>query len=95
MALSSFCWDIGSGVMGVLGKDLFDIGRPRTHVKVQFRQNAYWVERDPTPHPYGETLTKLLNYDVAPYEHTRSVLPQAMEEKVAIAERLRKELNRA
>ena len=29
--------------MGVLGKDLFDIDRPRTHVKVQFGQNAYWL----------------------------------------------------
>lgn len=65
--------------MGVLGKDLFDIDRPRTHVKVQFGQSAYWVEHDPTPHPYGEVLTELLNYDVAPYEHTLSVLEQAME----------------
>ena len=67
--------------MGVLGKDLFDIDRPRTHVKVQFGQNTYWVEHDPTPHPYGEVLTELLNYDVAPYEHTISVLEQAIEEK--------------
>ena len=59
--------------MGVLGKDLFDIDRPRTHVKVQFGQNAYWVEHDPTPHPYGEVLTELLNYDVASYEHTLCV----------------------
>ncbi len=43
--------------MGVLGKDMFDIDRPRTHVKVQFGQSAYWVEHDPTPHPYGEVLT--------------------------------------
>ena len=35
--------------MGVLGKDLFDIDRPRTHVKVQFGQSAYWVEHDPVP----------------------------------------------
>ena len=67
--------------MGVLGKDLFDIDRPRTHVKVQFGQSAYWVEYDPTPHPYGEVLTELLNYDAAPYEHTLSVLKQAIEEK--------------
>ncbi len=69
--------------MGVLGKDLFDIGRPRAHVKVQFGQNVYWVEDDPTPHPYGEVLTELLNYDVTPYEHTISVLEQAIEEKNA------------
>ena len=67
--------------MGVLGKDLFDIDRPRTHVKVQFGQSAYWVEYDPTPHPYGEVLAELLNYDAAPYEHTLSVLEQAIEEK--------------
>ena len=67
--------------MGVLGKDLFDIGRPHTHVKVQFGQNAYWVEYDPTPHPYGEVLTELLNYNVTPYEHTLSVLEQAIEKK--------------
>ena len=71
--------------MGILGKDLFDIGRPRTHVKVQFGQNAYWVEHDPTPHPYGETLTELLNCDAAPYEHTISVLEQTIEEKNAQA----------
>ena len=71
--------------MGILGKDLFDIGRPRTHVKVQFGQSAYWVEHDPTPHPYGEILTELLNYDVAPYEHTLSALKQAIEEKDAQA----------
>ena len=65
--------------MGVLGKDLFDINRPRTHVKMQFGQNAYWVEFDQTPHPYGEILTELLNYDVAPYDHTLSVLEQAIE----------------
>ncbi len=69
--------------MGVLGKDLFDIDRPRTHVKVQFGQKAYWVECDPTPLPYGEVLTELLNYDVAPYEHTLSVLEQAIEGKDA------------
>ena len=69
--------------MGVLGKDLFDIDRPRTHVKVQFGQDAYWVEDDPMSHPYGAVLTELLNYDVAPYEHTISVLEQAIEEKDA------------
>lgn len=69
--------------MGVLGKDLFDIDRPRTHVKVQFGQSAYWVEYDPTPHPYGEALTELLNCDAAPYERTLSVLEQAIEKKDA------------
>ena len=67
--------------MGVLGKDLFDIDRPRTHVKVQFGQNAYWVEHDPTSHPYGEVLTELLNCDVTPYENTLAVLEQAIRAK--------------
>ena len=67
--------------MGVLGKDLFDIDRPRTHVKVQFGQSTYWVEHDPTPHPYGEVLTELLNCDVATYEHTLSVLERVIEKK--------------
>ncbi len=48
--------------MGVLGKDLFDYQRPRTHVKIHFGQSIYWIEDDPTPHPYGETLVALLNY---------------------------------
>lgn len=48
--------------MGVLGKDLFDIDRPRTHVKVQFCERGYWVEDDPAMVPYGATLTALLNY---------------------------------
>ena len=67
--------------MGVLGKDLFDFDRPHTHVKVQFGRDAYWVESEPTPHPYGEVLTELLNYDLAPYEHTLSVLEQVIEAK--------------
>lgn len=49
--------------MGVLGKDLFDLGRPRTHIKVQFGAMAYWVEDNPSPLPYGATLTELLNYN--------------------------------
>lgn len=48
--------------MGVLGKDLFDIDRPRPHVKVQFGTAGYWVEDDPTMIPYGAALTALLNY---------------------------------
>lgn len=49
--------------MAVLGKDLFDIYRPRTHVKVQFGTDGYWVEDDPVRIPYGAALTELLNYD--------------------------------
>ena len=71
--------------MGVLGKDLFDYTRPRTHVKVQFGQNAYWVEDRPESHPYGEVLTDLLNYDAAPFEQTLTILEQAIQEDDAHA----------
>ncbi len=49
--------------MGVLGKDLFDFDRPRTHVKVQFGALGYWVEDNSEPLPYGATLTEFLNRD--------------------------------
>ena len=51
--------------MGVLGKDLFDINRPRTHIKVQFGATGYWVEDEPAVIPYGTTLTELLNLPTA------------------------------
>jgi len=51
--------------MGILGKDLFDFDRPRTHVKVQFGTMGYWVEDDPAVIPYGATLTELLNLPTA------------------------------
>ena len=51
--------------MGVLGKDLFDIDRPRTHVKVQFGATGYWVEDEPAVIPYGTALTELLNLPTA------------------------------
>ncbi len=51
--------------MGILGKDLFDIDRPRTHVKVYFGVMGYWVEDDPAVIPYGAALTELLNLPTA------------------------------
>ncbi len=51
--------------MGVLGKDLFDIDRPRTHIKVHFGAMGYWVENDPAIIPYGAALTELLNLPTA------------------------------
>ncbi len=51
--------------MGVLGKDLFDIDRPRTHIKVHFGTMGYWVENDPAIIPYGTALTELLNLPTA------------------------------
>lgn len=47
--------------MGVLGKDLFDIDRLRTHIRVYFGAMGYWVEDDPAVIPYGAALTELLN----------------------------------
>ena len=66
--------------MGVLGKDIFDYTRPRTHVKVQFGQSGYWIEDRPGSHPYGEVLTELLNCDVTPFEQSLSTLEQAVQE---------------
>jgi len=50
--------------MAVLGKDIFDIFRPLTHVKVQYGAMGYWVEWDTEPLPYGAVLTEVLNYEV-------------------------------
>jgi len=51
--------------MGIQGKDLFDIDRPRTHVKIQFGAMGYWVEDDPAIIPYSTVLTELLNLPTA------------------------------
>lgn len=51
--------------MSVLGKDLFDIDRPRTHIKVHFGAMGYWVEDNPAIIPYGAALTELLNLPTA------------------------------
>ena len=51
--------------MGVLGKDLFDMDRPRTHVKVYFGAMGYWVEENSAIIPYGAALTELLNLPAA------------------------------
>ncbi len=53
--------------MGVLGKDLFDIGRPIDHVKVRFGDQQYWIEHCELPQTYGTILTELLNYDASEY----------------------------
>ena len=33
--------------MGVLGKDIFDLSRPRTSTRVRFGEEGYWVEDVP------------------------------------------------
>ena len=69
--------------MGILGKDLVDNTRPRTHVKVQFGKSAYWIEDKQEPHPYGSVLTELLNCDVTSFEQVLSTLEQAVQEEDA------------
>ena len=54
--------------MGVLGKDLFDMERPFTHIKVQFGASGYWVESYPDMQPYGTILAELLDFDLIPLE---------------------------
>lgn len=73
--------------MGVLGKDLLDYRRPRTHVKIHFGQNAYWIEDDPTFHPYGETLVALLNDDRETANQLLQVYHSAGEDVKPVRER--------
>ena len=69
--------------MGILGKDLVDNMRSRTHVKVQFGKSAYWIEDKQEPHPYGSVLTELLNCDITSFEQVLSTLEQAVHEEDA------------
>lgn len=71
--------------LGVLGKDLFDIDRSRTHTKIEFGADCYWVE-DWTEVPYGAVLTEVLNFDPAPTRETLDRLERvvtAQDEEVA------------
>ena len=77
--------------MGVLGKDLLDYIRPRTHVKVLFGVTGYWVEDDLNMYPYGTALTEFLNYKSdAPVSFSHPVLqiyPTADESHTPIRDR--------
>ncbi len=73
--------------MGVLGKDLLDYTRPRTHLKVQFGASGYWVEDDPTMIPYGATLTELLNDDGETSSEILRIYLSAGEDVAPIQER--------
>ena len=53
--------------MGVLGKDIFDLSRPRTSTRVRFGEEGYWVEDVPEMQAYGSILTEILNLDPAPF----------------------------
>lgn len=63
--------------MGILGKDLLDYDRPKTHTKIQFGEKSYWIEDNPTEMQYGEILTFLLNFSVDDYVAVLSDLQQA------------------
>ena len=66
--------------MGVLGKDLLDLHRPRTNTRVEFGVSGYWVESCPEPQPYGTVLTELLNLDAAPFQALLDRLDLAVRE---------------
>ena len=67
--------------MGTLGKDLFDIRRPRRNTKVEFGESCYWVESNPVPQPYGTILTEILNLDAAPYQAVMDRLDDVVKHK--------------
>ena len=74
--------------MGMLGKDLLDIYRPRTHVRVEFGEAEYWVENDSQPIPYGTVLTELLDVDAEEYNNCLSLLRETVPEDKAYRVRL-------
>ena len=67
--------------MGTLGKDLFDIRRPRRNTRVEFGESCYWVESNPAPQPYGTILTEILNLDTAPYQAVMDRLDDIVKNK--------------
>lgn len=67
--------------MGVLGKDLMDFGRPRTHTRVLFGEKKYWIEEDLTGTPYCTVLTELLNYDASAYLEAVQQFRDALDRK--------------
>ena len=67
--------------MGILGKDLFNLKRPNTHIKVRFGDSGYWIEDMEEALPYGTILTELLNYDAEPYHRMYEKWTQAKGER--------------
>ena len=74
--------------MGMLGKDLLDIFRPRTHVRAEFGETEYWVENDPRPILYGAVLTELLDVNAEEYKNCLSLLRETVPEDEAYQCRL-------
>lgn len=64
--------------MAVLGKDLFDLGRPDTHTKIQFGDRGYWVELNADCLPYGTILTEILNFQMEDYCAKLAAVEQAV-----------------
>ena len=53
--------------MAVLRKDLFELGRPHTHTKIQFGDRGYWMELGTDYLPYGTIFTGILNFQMEDY----------------------------
>ena len=71
--------------MGVLGKDIFDLSRPRTSTRVRFGEEGYWVEDVPEMQAYGSILTEILNLDLAPFQAAVVAVDQVIEKRDAAA----------
>ena len=67
--------------MGVLGKDIFDLSRPRTSTRVRFGEEGYWVEDVPEMQAYGSTLTEILNLDLASFQAAVGAVDQVIEKR--------------
>ena len=71
--------------MGVLGKDIFDLSRPRTSTRVRFGEEGYWVEDVPEMQVYGSILTEILNLDLASFQAAVESVDQVIEKRDAAA----------
>ena len=75
--------------MGVLGKDLFDFDRPRTHTLVLFGEQEYWIEDSQEGIVYGSILTELLDTDTGAYKKSLARLREAMDQGKDISESMK------
>ena len=71
--------------MGVLGKDIFDLSRPRISTRVRFGEEGYWVEDVPEMQVYGSILTEILNLDLVPFQAAVEAVDQVIEKRDAAA----------
>ena len=75
--------------MGVLGKDLFDFDRPRTHTLVLFGEQEYWIEDSQEGIVYGSILTELLDADTDAYKKSLAQMREAMDQGKDISESMK------